>query len=75
MDIMMPIMNGYQTMAAIRHRPTYSDLPIIAVTGRGNPGERERCIAAGASDFILKPIDTVKLLDALSHCAGWPRSQ
>jgi CheY-like chemotaxis protein len=69
MDIMIPVMDGYQTIAAIRHRPTCSDLPIIAVTGKGSAGERERCIAAGASDFIPKPIDTAKLLEAFSH---WP---
>ena len=67
MDIMIPVMDGYQTIAAIRDRPTYSDMPIIAVTGQGSVGERERCIAAGASDFISKPIDTAKLLEALSY--------
>jgi CheY-like chemotaxis protein len=67
MDIMIPVMDGYQTMAAIRHLPIYGDMPIIAVTGKGGAGERERCIAAGASDFIPKPIDTAKLLEALSH--------
>lgn len=67
MDIMLPVMDGYQTMAAIRHRPSCSDLPIIAVTGKGSAGERERCIAAGASDFVAKPIDTGRLLEALGH--------
>jgi signal transduction histidine kinase/HAMP domain-containing protein/ActR/RegA family two-component response regulator len=67
MDIMMPVMNGYETMAAIRERPLWADLPIIAVTGKVVEGERERCIAAGASDYIAKPVDTEELLGALAE--------
>ncbi len=66
MDIMMPVMDGYQTMTAIRTREKYADLPIIAVTGKVVGSERERCIAAGASDYIPKPVDTSSLLDALA---------
>jgi CheY-like chemotaxis protein len=65
MDIMMPAMNGYETMAAIRKRPAYAELPIIAVTGKVVGSERERCIAAGASGYISKPVDTGELLTAL----------
>jgi CheY-like chemotaxis protein len=67
MDVMMPVMDGYQTIAAIRERPQSSDLPIIAVTGKSGSGERERCVAAGASDYILKPIDAVALATAIMH--------
>jgi CheY-like chemotaxis protein len=68
MDIMMPVMDGYEAMAEIRKRPQYLNVPIIAVTGKDIDGERERCIAAGASDYVAKPIDTPGLLSALS---GW----
>jgi signal transduction histidine kinase/HAMP domain-containing protein/ActR/RegA family two-component response regulator len=66
MDIMMPVMDGYQTMTAIRARKQYAELPIIAVTGKVVGKERERCIAAGASGYIPKPVDTATLLNALS---------
>jgi CheY-like chemotaxis protein len=66
MDIMMPRMNGYEAMAAIRRRPHSADMPIIAVTGKVVGSERERCLAAGASDYIAKPLHTAELLEALS---------
>ncbi len=65
MDIMMPVMDGYETMLAIRAQTRFKDLPIIAVTGKSVAGERERCIAAGADDYITKPVDSNALLTAL----------
>ncbi len=65
MDIMMPIMDGYETMASIRALDAFRDLPIIAVTGKVIPGERKRCLDAGANDYVSKPIDTAAFLAAL----------
>jgi CheY-like chemotaxis protein len=66
MDIMMPIMDGYDTIRAIRKIDRFESLPIIAVTGKVIPGERQRCLDAGASDYVPKPIDTVELRTALA---------
>ncbi len=66
MDIMMPSMDGYDTMRAIRALDRFTSLPIIAVTGKVMPGERQRCFDAGATDFIPKPVDTTELLAALN---------
>ena len=66
-DIMMPVMDGYHTMAAIRKRPAYSAVPIIAMTAKDDYGERERCIAAGGSDYIPKPINPDRLMTLIGH--------
>jgi CheY-like chemotaxis protein len=65
MDIMMPVMDGYETMRAIRALNRFTSLPIIAVTGKVIPGERERCLDAGANDYVPKPVDTADLFDAI----------
>jgi CheY-like chemotaxis protein len=65
MDIMMPIMDGYATIRAIRAMDRFDSLPIVAVTGKVVPGERQRCLDAGANDFIPKPVDTTELLAVL----------
>ncbi|KAB8145009.1 response regulator [Chloroflexia bacterium SDU3-3] len=65
MDVMMPEMDGYDTMRAIRKQRKYKALPIIALTAKAMKGDREKCIEAGASDYITKPVDTEQLLSLL----------
>jgi CheY-like chemotaxis protein len=65
MDIMMPEMDGMETMREIRRISTLKDLPIVAVTAKAMKGDREKCIEAGAWDYLSKPVDTEQMLAVL----------
>ena len=65
MDIMMPVMDGYETMLAIRRLDPFREVPIIAITGKAMAGERQRCIDAGATAYVPKPVDSAELIAVL----------
>jgi CheY-like chemotaxis protein len=70
MDVMMPGMDGYETMRAIRANPIFRGIPIVAVTAKALKDDRKKCIEAGASDYLPKPVDTDKLLDLIRQWTG-----
>ncbi len=65
MDIMMPEMNGYDAIKAIRKEKRFEKLPIIALTAKAMKGDREKCIAAGANEYLSKPVEREKLISML----------
>lgn len=70
MDVMMPDMDGYETMRQIRRAEAFRKLPIIAITAKAMKGDREKCIAAGATEYISKPVDTDQLVSMMRVWLG-----
>ena len=67
MDISMPVMDGYEAMRKMKENPVTADIPVIAVTARAMKGDREKCLKAGASDYISKPVNLAALLEKMER--------
>jgi len=72
LDIMMPEMDGYATMQVIRQNPAFRRLPIVALTAKAMKGDRAKCIEAGATDYVTKPVDAERLLAVIHYWVGAP---
>ncbi len=67
LDMMMPGMDGYETISVIRASEHFGEIPVIAVTAQAMPGDREKCLAAGANEYLSKPIDVDRLLELMNQ--------
>ena len=67
LDMMMPGMDGYETISVIRGSEHFREIPVIAVTAQAMPGDREKCLAAGADEYLSKPIDVDRLLELMNQ--------
>lgn len=67
LDMMMPGMDGYETLSLIRAEGQWKELPVVAVTAQAMAGDREKCLSAGATDYLSKPIDVDRLLEMLKQ--------
>ena len=67
MDMMMPGMDGYEAVAFMKQQPKYRSIPVVAVTAQAMPGDREKCLRAGADDYLAKPVDLDMLLSVIKR--------
>jgi CheY-like chemotaxis protein len=74
MDIMMPVMDGYEAMRKMKENSITADIPVIAVTARAMKGDREKCLKAGASDYISKPVNLAALLEKMERLISVPKN-
>lgn len=67
LDMMMPVMDGYETLHALKQHDSFNKIPVIALTAKAMKGDKEKCLEAGAWDYISKPLDIKLLIDKLTH--------